>query len=107
LRNLVDNALKYGGRDLHEIRISYREEPNQHVISVSDDGVGLKVENPATLFQLFHRDETAKGIEGTGLGLATVKEIAERHGGSVWLEPPGEKGTTFSIAISRHLKPQV
>ncbi len=107
LRNLVDNALKYGGSDLHEIRISYREEPNQHVISVSDDGVGLKVEDPASLFQLFHRDETAKGIEGTGLGLATVKEIAERHGGTAWLGPPGEKGTTFSIAISRRLKPQV
>ncbi len=107
LRNLVDNALKYGGSDLHEIRISCREEPDHHVMSVGDDGVGLKVEDQAVLFQLFHRDQTARGIEGTGLGLATVKEIAERHGGKVWLEPPGEKGTTFSISISKHLKPEV
>jgi signal transduction histidine kinase len=105
LRNLVDNALKYGGSDLHEIRIGCREEPDHHVISVGDDGVGLEVKDQEALFQVFHRDETARGVEGTGLGLATVKELAERHGGKVWLEPPGEKGTTFSISISKHLKP--
>jgi signal transduction histidine kinase len=104
LRNLVDNALKYGGSDLHEILISYREEPDHHVISVGDDGVTLEVQDPTTLFLLFHRDATARGIEGTGLGLATVKEIAERHGGTVWLEPAGEKGTTFSVSISKNLK---
>jgi signal transduction histidine kinase len=104
LRNLVDNALKYGGNGLHEVRIGYREEPDHHVISVGDDGVALKVEDSAALFHVFHRDESAKGIEGTGLGLATVKEFAERHGGSVWLEPGKEKGTTFSVSISKHLK---
>jgi signal transduction histidine kinase len=104
LRNLVDNALKYGGNDLHEVRITYREEPDHHVISVGDDGIALKVGDPATLFQLFRRDESARGIEGTGLGLATVKEFAERHGGRVWLETGTEKGTTFSISISKRLK---
>lgn len=107
LRNLVDNALKYGGNDLHEVRISCHEEPDHHVISVGDDGVALKVEDTAALFQLFHRDESARGVEGTGLGLATVKEFAERHGGTVWLEPGAEKGTTFSISISKNLKTDV
>lgn len=104
LRNLVDNALKYGGSNLREVRITYREEPDHHVISVTDDGVALKIENSTTLFHVFHRDESAKGIEGTGLGLATVKELAERHGGTVWLEPDNKEGTTFSVSISKHLK---
>lgn len=102
-RNLVDNALKYGGDGLRKIRIQYKDEEDHHVISVHDDGVTLKVEDPESLFQAFHRDETARGVEGTGLGLATVKEIAERHGGRVWLENPAESGTTFSFSISKHL----
>jgi signal transduction histidine kinase len=103
LRNLVDNALKYGGPDLSEIRVGYREEGDHHIISVADDGVSLKVEDPEALFQAFRRDDTARGVEGTGLGLATVKEIAERHGGGAWLETGHGSGTTFSFSISRHL----
>jgi len=102
-RNLVDNALKYGGEGLGRIGISYREETDRHVFSVSDDGVALKVQDPERLFQLFRRDESSRGVEGTGLGLATVKEIAERHHGSVWLEPKVSKGTTFSVAIAKNL----
>ncbi len=103
-RNLVDNALKYGGMGLTRIRIVYLDEADRHVFSVSDDGVSLSVEDPERLFQLFRRAETSKGVEGTGLGLATVKEIAERHQGAVWLDPKGEKGTTFCVSISKKLK---
>lgn len=106
-RNLVDNALKYGGGGLRAIRIGYREEPDHHVISVYDDGVTLKTDDAAALFQAFHRDETSRRVEGTGLGLATVKEIAERHGGNAWLENSGEGGTTFSFSISKHLRASV
>lgn len=103
-RNLVDNALKYGGVGLSRIVILYREEADRHVFSVSDDGVGLSIEDPDRLFQLFRRAETSKGVEGTGLGLATVKEIAERHLGTVWLDPESMKGTTFCISVSKKLK---
>jgi K+-sensing histidine kinase KdpD len=102
-RNLVDNALKYGGEHLSRISIGHREEKDRHVFSVGDDGVALKVREPECLFQLFHREATSMGVEGTGLGLATVKEIAERHQGSVWLEQSTVEGTTFSVAISKHL----
>ncbi len=103
-RNLVDNALKYGGIELTRISILYREEVDRHVFSVSDDGVSLSTEDPDRLFQLFRRAETSKGVEGTGLGLATVKEIAERHQGTVWLDQKGGKGTTFCVSISKKLK---
>jgi K+-sensing histidine kinase KdpD len=104
LRNLVDNALKYGGDNLSEIRIGYREDENFHILSVGDDGVGIKKDQYDKIFQVFQREETSRGVPGTGLGLAIVKEVAERHGGKVWAEPGAEKGTTFHFAISKKLQ---
>jgi len=102
-RNFVDNALKYGGEDLHEIKIGYKEDKTFHVFSFSDDGVGIKGEDKEKLFKLFQRSETSKGKAGSGLGLAIVKEIAERHQGEVWVETNTNKGATFYISISKDL----
>jgi PAS domain S-box-containing protein len=103
LRNLVDNALKYGGHDLSEIRIGYQESEDSHILSVEDDGIGLKGEDANTLFGPFKRKRTAGQAEGSGLGLAIVKEIAEQHKGRVWLEPAVKKGAAFHISISKNL----
>jgi PAS domain S-box-containing protein len=103
LRNLVDNALKYGGHDLSEIRIRYQESEDSHILSVEDDGIGLKEQDTKTIFGPFKRKRMAGEVEGSGLGLAIVKEIAEQHKGRVWLEPAIEKGATFHISISKHL----
>ncbi|MCX5877832.1 MAG: GAF domain-containing protein, partial [Deltaproteobacteria bacterium] len=103
LRNLVDNALKYGGHDLSEIRISYQESEDSHILSVEDDGIGLKDEDETTLFGPFKRKRAAGEVEGSGLGLAIVKEIAEQHKGRVWLEPAIKKGAAFHVSISKHL----
>ncbi|MEA3385662.1 MAG: ATP-binding protein [Thermodesulfobacteriota bacterium] len=104
LRNLVDNALKYGGDNLSEITIGYREKENFYILSVSDDGVGIKKDQYDKIFQVYQREETSRGIAGAGLGLAIVKEVAERHGGKVWAEPGPEKGTIFYVAISKNLQ---
>ncbi len=103
LRNLVDNALKYGGHDLSEIRISYQESEDTHILSVEDDGIGLKDEDATTLFGPFRRKRMAGKVEGAGLGLAIVKEIAEQHKGRVWLDPAIKKGAAFHISISKNL----
>jgi PAS domain S-box-containing protein len=103
LRNLVDNALKYGGNDLSEISIGYKESAQFHILSISDDGVGIKDGDSEKIFGTFQRHETSKGVEGTGLGLSIVKEVAEKHGGRVWMEPGPEKLTTFFISFSKHL----
>ena len=102
-RNLVDNALKYGGSKLSEIKIGYRDSEDFSILSVEDDGVGIKEEDAEAIFWPFERKRSAEGIEGTGLGLAIVKEIAERHGGDVWLEPTPGTGTTFCVSISKSL----
>lgn len=103
LRNLVENALKYGGHDLSEIRISYRESEDSHILSVEDDGIGLKDDDAKTIFGPFKRKRMAGDVEGSGLGLAIVKEIAEQHKGRVWLEPDIKKGAAFRVSISKHL----
>lgn len=102
-RNLLDNALKYGGEQLSEIRIRYEESADFHVFSVCDNGVGVKIDHPEKLFALFHRHETSKGVDGTGLGLAIVKEIIEKHQGEVWAQPRPQGGVSFFITISKKL----
>jgi PAS domain S-box-containing protein len=103
LRNLVDNSLKYGGDDLSRIAVKYEDADEFHILSVQDDGVGMKKESCEKIFEVFKRDETSRGTEGTGLGLAIVKEIAERHGGRVWVEPGPGKGMTFNLSILKYL----
>jgi PAS domain S-box-containing protein len=104
IRNLVDNALKYGGDELSEITIGYRASNQYHVLSLADNGVGLKEQDSERVFGPFTRIETSGGIEGSGLGLAIVREIAERHAGEVWVEPGRKKGIVFHVSVSKHLK---
>jgi PAS domain S-box-containing protein len=103
LRNLVDNALKYGGETLTRIVVGYKETEDHHVLFVNDDGVGLTEEESQDVFGLFKRQKTAAGIAGTGLGLTIVKEIADRHGGKVWIKVNAEQGITFNVSIWKHL----
>jgi signal transduction histidine kinase len=103
-RNLIDNALKYGGDGLTRIQIGYDETPELHIFSVTDDGVGIKREDSEAIFELFHRNASSRGTPGTGLGLAIVKEIAERHGGKIWVEPGRKGGSTFYLSISKALQ---
>jgi len=102
-RNFVDNALKYGGAELSEIRIGYEESEEFHTLSISDDGAGIREEDYERIFAAFRRGETYKAVEGVGLGLAIVAEIAERHGGRVWAEPRNDRWTTFHISIAKDL----
>ena len=103
MRNLIDNALKYGGNDLSAIEIGYEGDGNSHVFEVSDNGVGLGVEEVEKIFDPFERKSRSNEIEGSGLGLAIVREIAEHHGGKAWATPKREKGTAFFLSISKDL----
>ena len=102
-RNFVDNALKYGGKNLANIRIGYEEQAKYHVLSFSDDGDGIKEKDREKVFERFQRNGSSKGISGSGLGLAIVREVAERHGGRVWIDPETIRGATFHMTISKDL----
>jgi signal transduction histidine kinase len=104
LQNLVDNALKYGGDRLSEIRVDYEEDERFHILSVSDDGVGIEEEDSEEIFELFTRVATSRGTKGTGLGLPIIREMARRHGGKVWLQSEPRGGTKFFVSIPKDLE---
>lgn len=102
-RNFIDNSLKYGGERLSKIWTGYEESEDFHVFSFCDNGKGLKQEESDRIFGAFERNASSKGIEGAGLGLTIVREIAEQHGGKVWVEPGRKTGTTFYLSVSKLL----
>jgi len=98
--NLVDNAIKYtpsGG----EVAVGLDIDVNTVTIRVSDTGIGIAAADQDRLFEKFYRIKRREtsNIQGTGLGLALVKSIVERHGGRVWVESELNKGSTFYIEL--------
>jgi signal transduction histidine kinase len=103
LQNLVDNALKYGGKDMTEIGIQCKDNGESIILTVSDNGMSIEAEDLPRLFEAFQRGRTSRGTGGTGLGLAIVKDIAERHHGRAWVETGNGKGTAFNISIHKSI----
>jgi len=101
LLNLIDNSLKYGGENLKHIDIILEETEDSKNIRVKDDGIGLKEEEIATLFDPFQRKSSAKGTEGAGLGLAIVKTIMERHKGTITVRRLKEGGIEFCLSFPK------
>ena len=100
-RNLIDNALKHGGKGMTRLTIRHREESNFHVFSFSDNGVGIKEKDRGMIFEKFCRPERSGGAMGAGLGLAIVKELAELHGGRIWVDKGVKHGATFYVSIPK------
>jgi len=103
-RNLTDNALKYGGESMDEIRVQCEDDGAHRTIRFRDNGVGIPVEDQERVFRVFHRNSSSRGVAGSGLGLAIVKEIVERHGGRICLESGTDQGTTFHITIPKEFE---
>jgi signal transduction histidine kinase len=101
IKNLVINALKHGGENLSEIKIEFKKTEKNYQISVSDNGKGIKTDKPETLFDPFERLDESIEIEGIGIGLVLAKEVATKHGGSVWFKPNETGGVTFYLSIAR------
>ena len=98
--NLTENAVKYN-RPGGSVRVSVTQELEKLLLRVSDTGCGIPEEYQRSIFQPFFRVDKSRSREygGAGLGLALVWEIAELHGGSVWVEKSSEKGTTIAVGL--------
>lgn len=105
-QNVIDNAVKYTrGRDPAIIEI-YPEEsthPDRESIVIRDNGVGFDNKHLEKLFAVFQRLHTNEEYEGSGIGLATVRRIISRHGGTVTASGELNKGATFTIELPTSL----
>jgi len=100
-QNLIENALKFAHPDrVPEIRVTAKRDNDQWHFSVSDNGIGIDPQFHDRIFVIFQRLHANRTkYPGTGIGLAIIKRIIERHGGKIWVESVPNQGTTFHFTL--------
>ncbi len=102
LYNLFSNAIKFTkAKDPAVIKIGGRTEHDENVYYVKDNGVGFDMKYVGKLFNTFERLHSGEEFEGTGIGLAIVQRIIQRHGGRVWAEGKVNEGATFYFTLPK------
>lgn len=99
-QNLLENAIKYNRNEFPQIIIEAKETDTHHILSVRDNGIGIKEEYKEKVFDLFERLNPHQ-FEGSGVGLSTCKKIIERHNGKIWLESIEGIGTQFYFSLPK------
>ncbi|HEY1022853.1 MAG TPA: ATP-binding protein [Flavisolibacter sp.] len=100
--NLLDNALKYSSKkELPQIEVGALNDPQFHIYYIKDNGTGFDMKYAHKLFGVFQRLHRQDEFEGTGLGLALVKRIITKHGGTIWAEAAPQQGATFYFSIPK------
>lgn len=98
--NLINNAVKYSSRvNPGLVEVKGVVENNEIIYTVADNGVGIDVNYFSRVFELFKRMDNVKDFEGTGVGLAIVKRIVEKHQARIWFDSKLKVGTVFYVAF--------
>lgn len=99
-QNLISNAIKYHRTGVKPvISITAKKARRMYTFSVSDNGIGIDEQHHKRVFVVFQRLHTRSEYSGTGVGLAIVAKIVDRHGGKIWVESTPNKGSTFKFTI--------
>jgi len=100
MANLVGNAWKFtAGREHARIEVGQELQGGRTVFFVRDNGAGFDMAYSSRMFEAFQRLHTSAEFEGTGIGLAIVHKIVERHGGTIWCEAAPDQGATFYFTL--------
>lgn len=100
LLHLLENALKFSAkRELSRIDVGAEVRNGEFIYHVRDNGVGFDMRMAHKLFQVFQRLHAQRDFDGTGIGLAIVRRVIERHGGRVWADSTLDAGAIFSFAL--------
>jgi signal transduction histidine kinase len=101
-QNIMANALKFRKKHIEPvISIEYTETETEHILSISDNGIGIKEADKERVFNIFTRLNNRSDFEGTGIGLATCKKIVANMDGRIWLTSTEGVGTSFYFAFPK------
>ena len=97
-QNLIGNALKFTNK-IPNVRIEGKEEGGQILLTIADNGIGIKKDFSSKVFVLFQQLNKKGQFEGTGIGLTICKNIVEKYNGRIWFDSEENVGTKFYISI--------
>jgi len=100
LRNLLGNAVKFT-KPVEAIQVRAFEDTNHIVVEIADEGPGIPQEELPHIMEELYRGKNARGLPGSGLGLALVKAIVERHGGQITVRSRVDQGTVVALRLPR------
>ncbi len=101
-QNLIGNAVKYNDKKLPKVKISAKENQQEWVFSIKDNGIGIEQKNFNKIFNVFKKLHGRDQYSGTGIGLANCKSIVQAHQGKIWIESTIKKGSTFFFSIPKN-----
>lgn len=102
--NLISNAVKYSSlKEKPIVSLSGKVVKDETIYTIADNGIGIDINYYNRVFELFKRMDNVNDIEGTGVGLAIVKRIVEKHDGRIWFESVLNVSTSFYVALKNNL----